>query len=153
MKLMQNGLFIDEIWAKIVVGTLSYRWNLILAVGSQFGSNLAVGSLYYHWDSNLAVRSTRVWSGPSDHARERGPIFRKKSPKNRRLIGFPSDISLKSPLYQRYIADFLAIFCEKSPLQHISSKYRVACLRYMIYRRYLATFSSLVVRISKFSIK
>ena len=42
---MQNWLFIDEIWAKIAVGTLSYRLKLILAVGSQFGSNLAVGSL------------------------------------------------------------------------------------------------------------
>ena len=45
MKLMQNWLFIDEIWAKIAVGTLSYRLKLILAVGSQFGSNLAVGPL------------------------------------------------------------------------------------------------------------
>ena len=27
MKLMQNGLFIDEIWVKIVVETLSYHWN------------------------------------------------------------------------------------------------------------------------------
>ena len=78
MKLMQNGLFIDEIWAKIAVEILSYRWNLILAIGSQFGSNLAVGSLYYRWDSNLAVGSTRAWSGPLDHAGEKGPIFRKK---------------------------------------------------------------------------
>ena len=89
---MQNGLFIDEIWAKIAVGTLSYRWNLILVVGSQFRSNLTVRSLYYRWDSNLAVETTRAWSGLSDHIGERGAIFRKKWPKNRWYIADKSAI-------------------------------------------------------------
>ena len=136
---MQNELFIDEIWAKIAVGTLSYCWNLILVVGSQFGSNLAIGSLYYHWDSNLAVRSTQTWYGPSDHVGERVDFSQKMAKKSainwrpRRFI-----------VNRRYIADFLAIFCEKSALRHISSKCCVAWLRYAIYRRYFATFSSLV---------
>ena len=96
MKLMQNRLFIDEIWGKIAVGTLGYRWNLILAVKSQIGSNLAIGSLYYRWNSNLAVGR--------DLGRqitlERGPIFRKKSTIYRRLIGVSDDFSLKSPIYR-----------------------------------------------------
>ena len=117
MKLMQNGPFIDEIWAKIAIGTLSYRWNLILVVGSQFGSNLADGSLYYHWDSNLAVRSTRAWSGPSDHAGKRGLIFRKKWPKNRQYITDKSTIYWLPRLFflkitdLSLIANISAIYC------------------------------------------
>ena len=117
MKLMQNGPFIDEIWAKIAIGTLSYRWNLILVVGSQFGSNLADGSLYYRWDSNLAVRSTWAWSGPSYHAGERGLIFRKKWPKNRQYIAdksaiywLPRRFFLKIA-YLSLIANISAIYC------------------------------------------
>ena len=117
MKLMQNGLFIDEIWAKIAVGTLSYCWNLILVVGSQFGSNLAIGTLYYHWDSNLAVGSTQTWYGPSDHVGERVDFSQKMAKKSvinwhpRRFI-----------VNRRYIADFLTIFFVKNRPSDISPR-------------------------------
>ena len=119
MKLMQNGLFIDEIWAKIAIGTLSYRWNSILAVGSQIESNLVVGSLYYHWNSILVVRSTRAWYGPSNHVGERidisqnignlSSIFWRFFTKNR-----PFDLSswnvMSLASNMRYINDISPIF-------------------------------------------
>ena len=146
MKLMQNGLFIDEIWAKIAVGTLSYRWNLILAVESQIESNMAVGSLYYRWNSNLVVGSTQALSGPSDHTRER-TIFCKNG---HQKIGDISPINWHPRRFFLKIADLSlivnisSIFCEKSALRLIFLKCCVICLRYAIYRRYFATFSSLV---------
>ena len=101
MKLMQNELFIDEIWAKIVVGTLSYRWNSILAVGSQIGSNLAVGSLYNRWNRIWVVGSTRAWFGSSDHAGERSDI----SPKNRQYIAEKSTINWRHRRFSIKIVD------------------------------------------------
>ena len=154
MKLMQNGVFIDEIWVKIAVGTLSYCWNSILAVGSQIGSNLAVGSLYNRWNRIWTVGSTRAWFGPSNHARERSDI----SPKNRRYIAEKSainwhhgDFPLKSliyrvsPIYCWFFGDFFAKYpssnfffhemsCRPLSIHDISA----------IYRRYFATFSFLL---------
>ena len=142
MKLIQNGLFIDEIWAKIVVGTLIYHWNSILAVGSQIGSNLAIGSLYNHWNRIWVVGSTRAWSGPSDHARERSNISLKKLAINWSHKRFSIKIAdLSQFTYRRYIADFLAIFCEISLLRFFFMKYRVDHSRYTIYRWYIANIS------------
>ena len=158
MKLMQNGLFIDEIWAKIAVGTLSYRWNLILAIESQIESNMAVGSLYYRWNSIMVVGSTRAWSGPSNHvAWRKGNITKKSaiylryitdiSPIYHRYFATRGDffkispIYLPEPIYRRYIADILAIFTEISPLRFFFTKYRVDPSRYTIYRRYIADIS------------
>ena len=129
-------------WAKIAIGTLSYRWNSILAVGSQIGSNLAVGSLYNHWKSILVVGSTR---------RERSDI----SPKNRQSIDVTGDFNGKSSIYRVsliywwYIADFFSDFlrffppsifllqmsCRPPSIRDISS----------IYRQYFTTFSSLLL--------
>ena len=144
---MQNGVFIDEIWVKIAVGTLSYCWNSILAVGSQIGSNLAVGSLYNRWNRIWTVGSTRAWFGPSNHARERSDI----SPKNRRYIAEKSainwhhgDFPLKSliyrvsPIYCRFFGDFLQNI---PPLIFFFTKCRVAHSQYTIYRLYIADIS------------
>ena len=124
---MEKWQFIEEIWAKIAVGTPIYRWNSNLAVGSQSGTNLAVGSHYYRWNRIWAIGSTRGTSKPSDRAGERS----EKSAKNRRFIAeispiyrrFPAatgDLMKKSPIYRdsaiyrRFIADLLAIFGEIS---------------------------------------
>ena len=121
MKLMQNGLFIDKIWAKIAVGTLSYRWNSILVVGS-----------------------TRAWTGPSDHIGERSDI----SPKNRRYITEKSTINWHHRWFSIKIADlstiyhhFFGIFCKISLLRFFFTKCRVAHSRYTIYRRYIIDIS------------
>ena len=150
MKLIQNGLFIDEIWAKIVVGTLIYHWNSILAVGSQIGSNLAVGSLYNHWNRIWVIGSTRAWSRPSDHARERSDISLKKSAINWSHSRFSIKIvDLLQFTYRRYIANFLAIFYEISLLRFFF--HEISCRPFpihyisVIYRRYIPTFSSLVL--------
>ena len=125
---MQNGLFIDEIWAKIVVGTLSYRWNSILVVGS-----------------------TRAWTGPSDHIGERTDISQKKSPKNRRLIGVTSDFNEKSPIYRvsliylQFIADFLRKIGPPIYLHEMSCRFPPIRDILTIYCRYFATFSSLLM--------
>ena len=147
---MEKWLFIEEIWAKIAVGTPIYRWNSNLAVGSQSGTNLAVGSHYYRWNRIWAIGSTRGTSKPSDRAGERS----EKSAKNRRFIAeispiyrrFPAatgDLMKKSPIYRdsaiyrRFIGDFWRNFL----LRFFSSICRVVAVRYKIYRRYFADIS------------
>ena len=68
------------------------------------------------------------------------------SPINRRHMGFLGNLLIRlsiypvSPIYRQYIADFLAIFGEKSPGQLISSICRFAPRRHAIYKRYFADF-------------
>ena len=70
----------------------------------------------------------------------------KKSAINRRYTGLIGDFIKKSaifpvsPIYRRFIADFLAIFWEISAGRLISSICRVATRRHAIYRRYFADF-------------
>ena len=115
---MKFGLFIEEIWAKIAVGTLIYRWKSILAVGSP----------YYHWNYIYVVGSTQTWSGPSDHvAWRRGNIVKKSTIYLRYITDIlpPETIFSKNRRYispSRYIVDILAIFLWKYLISDFSPR-------------------------------
>lgn len=49
-----NGVFID-FFCQIS------RWNLILVIGSKFGSNSTIRSSYSHWKHFLVVGSSQIW--------------------------------------------------------------------------------------------
>ena len=49
-----NGVFID-FFCQIS------RWNLILVIGSKFGSNSTIRSSYIHWKHFLVVGSSQIW--------------------------------------------------------------------------------------------
>ena len=132
MKLMQNELFIGEIWAKIAIGRLFYLWKTILAIGSKSGRNLTVGSWYYHWIKpkfNLGFwiddHSRQTWratSGPLDqHGRDLGRQIKlekgvKMLPKNRLFYSVKGCFSIKLVIYRlilinrRYIDNFFIDF-------------------------------------------
>ena len=144
----------DEIDAKLAIYRWNLgqnsRWNLKLPFKINFGRWITIWKQSGRWISllTLGFKSGRwinmgvIWAVRS-RWRERGdfsPKIGNISPINRRHTGFSGDFFIKSPIYRRYIADFLAIFCEKSPGRLISSICRFAPHRHAIYRRYFAYF-------------
>ena len=150
---------IDEIWV-IYKRNLDQnsRWNINLLLKINFscwiknweqsGRWIAILPLKSHLDRQITLH-------------EGGEI----SPKNQRYISDIADISpiyhryfatrgdflkksliyLPKLIYRQYIVDILTIFIEISHLRFFSMKYRVDPSRYMIYRRYIAIFSSLLM--------
>ena len=108
---MKFGLFIEEIWAKIAVGTLIYHWKSILAVGSKSGSNLAVGLPYYHWSRR--INTDVIWAVRSRCMKE--GKYHKKIMLHRYFVTRGdffkiSPIYLPEPIYRRYLRKYLPIY-------------------------------------------
>ena len=121
---MKFRLFIEEIWAKIVVGTLIYHWKSILAVGSKSGSNLAVGLPYYHWSRR--INTDVIWAVRSCCMKE-GKYHQK--------------ITDISPIYHRYITDISPIFCHQrrffQKISNISPRTDILPIFWRYLRKYL----------------
>ena len=122
MKLMQNGLFIDEIWAKIVVGTSS-------SVKIQFWP--LDHKLRAIWPLDLFI-TVEIQFCPSDQHEcdlgcqitlERGPIFRKKIAKKSAINWRHRHFNGKSPIYHvSPISPIFWLFFAKFQSSDLSSR-------------------------------